>query len=304
MIRVAIAPSPAADETTRTVEASGGVVNPLGQAEVLVWQPNSADGLQQALSAGPGLKWAQLTSAGVDWLLESSVVHPSVVRTCAKGSGLGENAAELAMLMMLSAVREFHTFVHARSWTREAGRRFAGSRVGIFGGGGIGRALAKRLAPFEAEVTVVKRTPSVIDGAMRVLGPGSVDEVIARSDFFVLAAPLTEETRGCVDRRRLALFSPSSWVVNVARGRLVDTEALVDALREKRIGGAALDVVDPEPLPEGHPLWDMANVILTPHVASTRAIAPQAVANVLSRNLVRWANGEPLVGVVDRELGY
>ena len=80
MIRVAIAPSPAADETTRTVEASGGVVNPLGQAEVLVWQPNSADGLQQALSAGPGLKWAQLTSAGVDWLLESSVVHPSVVR--------------------------------------------------------------------------------------------------------------------------------------------------------------------------------------------------------------------------------
>jgi D-3-phosphoglycerate dehydrogenase len=85
---------------------------------------------------------------------------------------------------------------------------------------------------------------------------------------------------------------------------LVDTEALVDALREKRIGGAALDVVDPEPLPEGHPLWDMANVILTPHVASTRAIAPQAVANVLSRNLVRWANGEPLVGVVDRELGY
>jgi D-3-phosphoglycerate dehydrogenase len=304
LTKVSIAPLPAAAGNLATIEMSDAELVPLEEAEVLVWQRNSVEGLAETLAAAPGVRWVQLTSAGVDWLLASGIDRPGVMWTCAKGSAMGENAAELAVAMILVASRELHTFLRAHQWLNEAGRRLSGSRVGILGGGGIGRAIAKMLQPFSVDVTVVKRTPGPIEGAQAVVGPESLDAAISSSDFFVLAAPLTESTRGVIDERRLDSFRPDAWLVNVARGGLVHTESLVRALQSSTLAGAALDVVEPEPLPEDHPLWDLPNVILTPHVASTRSMAPGAVAEVLADNLERWANGRPLAGVVDRALGY
>lgn len=304
MIRVSVVPPPAASQTVQIIEDCGGEVVPLEDAQVVVWQINSADGLAETIMAAPHLRWVQLTSAGVDWLLASGLGTSGVTWTCAKGSTMGENAAEHALLLMLAAARELYKFMCARDWMVEGGRRLAGSNIGILGGGGIGGALSRLLVPFDVDVTVVKREPCPVEGARRVVGPGSLDAVIGSSDFFVLAAPLTEATRGLIDGRRLAFFRPDAWLVNVARGGLVCTDDLLIVLREGVLGGAALDVVDPEPLPVGHPLWDMENVILTPHVASTRAMAPGAVANVLGENMRRWARGVPLVGVVDLQQGY
>jgi D-3-phosphoglycerate dehydrogenase len=288
----------------QVIDEAGGVVVPLEEAEVLVWQTNSANGLAETVAAAPGLRWVQLTSAGVDWLLGSEVEPTGIIWTCAKGGAMGENAAEHALLLVLAAARQLHSFVRARTWTGEAGRRLAGSRVGIIGGGGIGRSLATFLQPLGVDVAVVRRSSSPVEGAQRVVGPDSLDSVLEWSDFVVLATPLTRETRGFMDRRRLSLFKDDAWLVNVARGALVCTDDLVAALHAGDLGGAALDVVDPEPLPADHPLWQMSNVILTPHVASTREMAPHAVAAVLAENMQRWVRGLPLAGVVDPDRGY
>jgi len=177
-------------------------------------------------------------------------------------------------------------------------------RVTILGGGGITGALLGLLAPFRAEVTVVRRSARPLVGAARVVGPDRLHAALAGAQLVVLALALTPETAGIVGAVELAAMAPGSWLVNVARGAHVVTDDLVDALGTGTIGGAALDVTDPEPLPAGHPLWALDNCLITPHTANTWQMAEPLFAERVGANVARYVGGEPLLGLVDPELGY
>jgi len=141
-------------------------------------------------------------------------------------------------------------------------------------------------------------------GVQRVVGQADLHSVLPSADAVVLACALTPETQGLMSSRELALMKPDAWLVNVGRGRLIVTDHLVDALRERRIGGATLDVTDPEPLPKDHPLWTLDNCLITPHIGNTRAMAVPLLSERITTNCRLFASGEPLVGLVDVALGY
>jgi len=166
--------------------------------------------------------------------------------------------------------------------------------------------LLRLLEPFRAQVTVVRRHADAepLAGAARTVGPDRLSEALARARAVVLTPALTPQTRGMIGRAELAAMEPDGWLVNVARGGLVDTVALVEALRAGQIGGAALDVTDPEPLPDGHPLWDLPNCLITPHTADTEEMTRPLLADRIAANVRRLASGQELVGLLDPDLGY
>jgi phosphoglycerate dehydrogenase-like enzyme len=184
------------------------------------------------------------------------------------------------------------------------GRRLAGSTVVIVGTGGIGRALMSMLEPLGARVIGVNRSGRPMAGAERTIKVDGLAEVLTGADFVVLALALTTESHHVVDAGMLDRMKSDTWIVNVGRGGLVDTDALVAALQSGSIGGAALDVTDPEPLPDGHPLWELDNVLITSHTANTAQMAIPELAALVRENVERFARGEELEGLVDPVLGY
>jgi phosphoglycerate dehydrogenase-like enzyme len=176
--------------------------------------------------------------------------------------------------------------------------------VAILGAGGIASGLLERLKPFGVETSVIRRHARPIDLADRVVTMEELPKVLAAADAVILALPLTPATRRLIGAKELATMRPDAWLINVGRGPLLDTAALVDALSDSSIGGAGLDVTDPEPLPEGHPLWTMPNVILTPHVGATGPMSAGPFSCLVGENLCRWRAGGPLLGLVDPDAGY
>jgi phosphoglycerate dehydrogenase-like enzyme len=176
--------------------------------------------------------------------------------------------------------------------------------VAIVGAGGIGRALIGLLEPFGCEVIAVTRRGRDVPGASRTLPADRLAEAWPAARHVVIAAPATAGTRHLVGARELAAMREDAWLVNIARGSLVDTDALVEALRAGAIAGAALDVTDPEPLPDGHPLWELPNALITPHVGTPADTERGLFAERVRENVRRLVAGEPLVGVVDAEGGY
>lgn len=179
-----------------------------------------------------------------------------------------------------------------------------GAKVTIVGGGSTTAALVRLLVPFRVEATVVRRHVAPLAGAQRVLGPDQLHQGLYGASLVVLALALTPETRGLIGVEELDRMGSDAWLVNVARGGHVDTDALVSALEGGHVGGAALDVTDPEPLPDGHPLWALDNCLITPHVANTWEMAEPLLAERVRQNVERYRGGEPLLGQVDRVLGY
>ena len=176
--------------------------------------------------------------------------------------------------------------------------------VAIGGAGGIGSAMIPALRGLGAEVLAVTRRGLPVEGAARTLPADRVDEVFAAADHVVLAAPATAATRALVGAEQLAALGAQGWLVNIARGSLVDTDALVAALAAGTIAGAALDVTDPEPLPDGHPLWSEPRCIVTPHSTNPTPLRDAALAERVTENVRRFAAGEDLLGPVDPERGY
>ncbi|MCB0962534.1 MAG: dihydrofolate reductase [Acidimicrobiales bacterium] len=284
------------------VEDGGGRLVAPGSASSLVWTHNDdAAGLAALLAANPGIGWVQLPWAGVEPY--RALFADGRVWSCAKGV-YADPVAEHALALLLAGFRSLHRYSAATSWGEQAGRNLFDARVTIVGGGGIGRVLLDLLAPFRCEVTVVRRHPDPLDGATRVVGADGLLEALRGADAVVLALPLLPETVGLIGARELDAMDDHAWLVNVARGAHVDTDALVDALASGAIGGAALDVTDPEPLPDGHPLWDLPNVIITPHTGNTRAMARPLLGARITENVRRRIAGQPLVGLVDVDLGY
>jgi phosphoglycerate dehydrogenase-like enzyme len=302
--RVAIGPFPS-DLATDAVRAGGGEVVELADGpDSLVWlDPHDVDGLAAWLTEVPGAGWVQLPFAGVERVAEAGLLDADRVWTCAKGA-YAEPVAEHALALALAGLRHLPARVDARSWGIPAGTSLYDRDVTIVGGGGIATALLEQLAPFRVRATVVRRTPDPVPGAARVVPVDRLHDALAGALVVVLALALTPETTGIIGHSEFEAMEESAWLVNVARGRHVDTGALVAALGAGAIGGAALDVTDPEPLPDGHPLWGRHDCIITPHTADTIDMVVPLLAERIRTNVERRVAGEPLVGQVDVSAGY
>jgi len=206
--------------------------------------------------------------------------------------------------MLLAASRRLPEVAADRSWRPREVSLLAGAVIGIVGAGGIGQAVIRLLAPFGAHTIALTRSRSEVPGATESVGPDDLESLLRRSDFLVLAAAETDETVGLLSAERLALLPAHAWIVNVGRGSILDTDALVEALHQQRLGGAALDVTTPEPLPDDHPLWQLPNALITSHTASTPRLGREQLALRITTNVGRFGRGEPLLGTVDVDLGY
>ena len=224
-------------------------------ADGLVWlDSRDPDGLSGVLAASPGIRWVQLPFAGVEAYASRGIFGDGRTWTCAKGS-YAEPVAEHALMLALAGLRQLPERVRATAWGKPAGLSLYDQPVTILGGGGITSALLGLLAPFRVRATVVRRRPEPVPGALRVVATEHLHDALPGALVVFVALALTPETTGIIVGPELALMDSRAWLVNVARGRHVATDALVDALMRHEIAGAALDVTDPEPLPDGHPLW-------------------------------------------------
>jgi phosphoglycerate dehydrogenase-like enzyme len=284
------------------VREGGGHIVPLEEADALVWgDPRDAGALESTLRRAPQLRWIQLPFAGIEGF--AHLLDHEHVWACGKGV-YAEPVAELALALGLAGLRGLGRYARVTTWEGPVGRNLVGARVTILGGGGITTSLVRMLAPFDCHVTVVRRTAEDMDGVDAVLEADRYADALPGADLVVLALALTPDTEGIIGADELALMEEHAWLVNVARGRHVVTAALVDALRHGVIGGAALDVTDPEPLPAGHPLWQLPNCIITPHVGNTPEMAVPLLSERITANVRRYARGEELLGPIDVHLGY
>jgi phosphoglycerate dehydrogenase-like enzyme len=309
--KIAVAPAGKRDWMRDAVRAGGGEVVDLTDAEALVWTDTGYDGmpgggpeqLRAVLAEHPRLAWVQLPWAGVEPYAQAGVIDDE--RTWTSGKGVyALPVAEHALMLALAGLRDLKRHATVQHWGDQSGISLFGGRVTIFGGGGITEELVRLLAPFDTSITVVRRRPQPMEGVDRVLAFGERYEAIKGADVVFLALALTPETVGCVSEIELELMEPHAWLVNVARGQHVVTGDLVLALKEGVIGGAALDVTDPEPLPDGHALWSLPNCIITPHTANTEDMAVPLLSRRITDNVRRYADGQPLVGGAGHVLGY
>ena len=257
--------------------------------------------LEDALNDAEQIRWVQLPFAGVERLIH--LMSDDRVWTCGKGV-YAEPCAELAFALALAGLRGLGRFARATIWSPPEGRNLLGARVTIVGGGGITEALLRLLKPFDCHVTVVRNRVQDMDGADVVVEADRYADCLPGADVVFLALPLTADTEGMISRDELELMEPHAWIINLARGGHIVTDDLVWALRNNIIGGAGLDVTDPEPLPDGHPLWTLPNCIITPHVGNTPEMAVPLLAERISQNVRLFAKGEDLLGPVNVELGY
>jgi len=279
-------------EVEEAISAAGGEIGPLADADALVWLGSNPEELPELPDR---VRWVQLPSAGVEQWVEAI---DGRVWTSAAGA-FARPVAEHALMLMLAGVHQLGPFLRATTWTRPPLGELDGATVAIVGAGAIGRALIEMLAPLRTEVLAVTRRGR--DGTIPV---SRLEEVWPRADFVVLAAPATAGTRHLVGADELEAMREDAWLINVARGSLVDTDALVAALAAGSIGGAALDVTDPEPLPDGHPLWDEPRALITPHVANPDSSWSRYLGEHVGENVRRFIAGEDLLAVIDRDAGY
>jgi phosphoglycerate dehydrogenase-like enzyme len=269
---------------------------------------------REAFAAAKRLRWVQSASAGIEANLFPEMVASDVVLT--NGAGLHSvSIPEHTIGLMLALARNIHQSVRIqaqRRWDRWgviafAGgvRELSGSNLAILGAGAIGLSLTKLAKALGMSVRVLRRRAGQpVEGADAVVGPESLLETLAWADFVVLATPLTAETRNLIDRRALAAMKSSAYLVNVARGEVIDDAALIDALGRGAIAGAGLDAFCEEPLPPESPYWELENAIVTPHVSGYTATYFNRVLDLFRENLRRWVAGEPLHNVVNKRLGY
>jgi phosphoglycerate dehydrogenase-like enzyme len=288
-LHVAPEPDRAIEEA---VTAAGGRIAGLDQAEALIWL--DSDSFPEEL---PGqVRWVQLPSAGVERWLDR--IDRERVWTSAAGA-YGRPVAEHALMLLLAGARRLADCVRATSWQRPSLRPLEGATVAIVGTGGIGRALIELLEPLRVEILAVTRR-----GRDGTIPADRLGEVWPRAHHVVIAAPATGATRHLVGAEELAAMREDAWLVNVARGSLVDTDALVAALAAGEIAGAALDVTDPEPLPDSHPLWHEPRALITPHVANPDATLRRYLAELVRENVARFAAGQELLSRIDLDAGY
>jgi phosphoglycerate dehydrogenase-like enzyme len=286
------------------IAAGGGkVVDDPGVAEAIVWLGRPSDEVRSLLH--DGITWLQLPSAGVENWISAGVVDGSRTVTSAVGS-YGPQVAEHALALILASLRRLVACARATTWAPATvrGSSLRDACVAIVGAGEIGRELITMLGPLGARTVAVTRRGLPVPGADESLPTGRLAEALRAADVVVLAAPVTPATTHLMNAATLAHLRPGAHLVNVGRGELVDTDALLAALDGGQLAGAALDVTEPEPLPDGHPLWTHPLALITPHTANPESLRLASLARRLTENTRRFVAGEPLVAVVDPEIGY
>jgi phosphoglycerate dehydrogenase-like enzyme len=298
---------------------------PVDDVEVLLRGWLVAEAFDRLLARAPHLTWVHSATSGVERALTPAALARDVLVTNARGV-FSRPIAEHVLLMILAVSRHLPELIELqkeRTWQPLEGRELRELTIGIVGYGSLGRSVASLASAFGARVIAMRRRPDAgearpahdsggDDGDVfpfeprldRLVGPDGLHALLAESDIVVLAAPLTPETEGMIDEAAVAAMKRDAWLINVARGRLIDDTALIRALRENRIGGAALDTFRDEPLPQGSPYWELANVILTPHTAWSSARVLDRSIDLFCDNLVRFSRGELLRNVVDPTAGY
>lgn len=293
------------EETTAVLDVAGHENVALEDAEFVVYTGGPADFPAELPS---GLKFVQVPFAGVDEMLD--VMRDSGVRWSNAAGVYDRTVAESAIGLLLAQLHSHKRVTRAASWSvRDEAEAhtsflFEDSTVAIIGAGGIGAKLIEMLSGFGPRIIAVNRSGDEVEGADETVAATDVAEVWPRADYFFLLAPLTEETKGMVNAEVLHAMPSHAVVINVGRGPLVDTDALVAALDAGEIAGAGLDVTDPEPLPDGHPLWENPDCIITPHLANP----PYSVRKRIGAHTVRVAAavaaGKDIPTEVDLERGY
>jgi phosphoglycerate dehydrogenase-like enzyme len=323
-----------------TVSIEGLADGPLDDVEVLLRGFLSAEAFDRLLDRAPRLAWVHSASAGVERVLTPAGRQRGLVVTNARGV-FSQPIAEYVLMMILAVSRRLPQLLELqreRTWQPLEGTELRDVTVGIVGLGSLGSAVATLAGAFGCRVVATRRRAGTEDSASapeagvasepapapeagvasepapapeagvasieRVTGPEGLPALLAESDFIVLAAPLTPETEGMIDEAALAAVKPGAWLINVARGRLVDERALLRALREGPLGGAVLDTFRDEPLMPGSPFYDLPNVIVTPHTSWSSGRVLDRSVELFCDNLRRYAAGEPLLNVVDPSVGY
>lgn len=271
----------------------------IGDAEILyAWNFP-----RELLPRAAKLRWVQNMGAGVERVMLPEL--PRRVRVTRVAGIFGPWMAEYVLgwcLWLTQRTELFRAQQRERRWRQADPLRLHGTTLCVVGLGDIGRTIARAARGFGMRVVGVSRSGRKVAEAERVYKTRDIRDAIAGADFVALTAPLTEATRGLIGAAELAAMRPSAWLINIARGPVVDEVALLDALRANRLGGAVLDVFDEEPLPRGHPLWELRNVVITPHISGPST--PGEIAPIFNDNLRRYLAGRTLRYGVDRKRGY
>ena len=282
-----------------------GRLGAAAEAEV-AFSGNNPRRVRQLLDATPNLRWYHTVSAGVENMPLAEMGDRGIVLTNNSGS-YDIQIAEHLMAFVFAASRRLHRYrdhQRAREWKDEQQQELRDATIVVYGMGSIGGEIGRLASAIGMRVIGVRRRPGADAGVARVLAPERLADIVGEADYLAIAAPLTPATRGAISREIIARMKPSAWLMNIARGAIVDESALIEALREGRIAGAALDVFTTEPLPADSPLWSMDNVILTPHTSGDSPKAGERTLALFAENLRRYKAGEPLLNRVDFAAGY
>jgi phosphoglycerate dehydrogenase-like enzyme len=291
----------------RIVPIQGDELGPVAEADA-AFGGFAAERLRAVLAAGPKLRWVHTFSAGVDRHVPELAAYERITLTNNTGA-YDVPIAEHVIAMIFAAAKRVPEHLAAQGrheWQREVPHQeLRDSTLVILGLGSIGTELARLASGVGLRVVGVRRDASrPVPGVDRVVPPERFAEVAREADYLAVTAALTPQTRGMLSADILRALKQTAWVINIARGPIVDERALIDALRSRRIGGAALDVFETEPLPKDSPLWTFDNVILTPHVSNSSPKVRERSLALVTENVRRFKAGEPMLNVVDRAAGY
>lgn len=258
-------------------------------------------------AVAPNVKWLQATSAGIgQYVSANGLDRIGVTFTTASGVH-ARPLADFCTMAMLMFAKGYFTMLRdqsARRWERTCAGELTGQTLAVIGLGKVGKEVARQAKCFGMRVIGTARTARELPNVDAVYAPDALGEVLPQADFVVLIAPHTPDTDGLLGARELARMKPTAVLINIARGALVDEDALIAALRDGGLAGAALDVFRTEPLPRDSPLWDMPNVIISPHSASTVTQENARITDLFCENLRRYLDGRPLLNVLDTRRMY
>jgi phosphoglycerate dehydrogenase-like enzyme len=286
----------------------------LDDVEVLLRGPMPSTTFERLLARSPNLRWVHSATAGVERVLSGHAAERGLIITNARGV-FSEPIAEYTLMMILALLRrlpELLELKRERTWQPLPARELRQVTIGIVGLGSIGRNVARLALAFGARVIATRREPNehrdfdqpIPEGIDRILSHDRLPELLAESDFVVLAVPLTAETERLMNGPRLAQMKPGSWLINVARGNLIDQRALLRALRSGPLEGAVLDTIWEEPLPASSPLWDVPGLIITPHTSWSSGRVLDRSIELFCDNLARYRAGDEMLNLVDPKAGY
>lgn len=289
-------------EFSRVVEP-GNMKDAIVDADIVLGGRFNAELFLQAKK----LKWIQTSSAGVERFLFPELVESKVILTDASGVH-AKPIAEQVIGFMLSFTRKLNIFLRLqlqKKWGRMTGDELSGKVLGVIGLGSVGSEIARKAKVFDMTVIATKKTltakPTYVD---ELLPSTELESLLKRSDFLILSTPLTPETYHMIDEKKLKIMKKGAILINIGRGKLIDENALIKALKEHWIAGAGLDVFETEPLPVDSELWNLENVIITPHTAGSTPHYSERVCQLFMENLKRFREGSPLINVVDKKAGY